>query len=127
MYKVVWFLKRKPGITAAQFREHYESSHSLLAKRHLGHLMSGYRRNYMTECWGGNVTGPDGAAGFGPREWEFDCIAEWEMNDEAAFDEIMRIVSSPEIGPLFHEDEEHFLDRAATLLIKCEACDTGTD
>lgn len=126
MYKVIWLLKRKPGISHGQFRDHYETSHAELAKRHFGGLMLGYRRNYSAECWGGNVTGPEGTAGFGPRDWEFDCIAEWEMPDEAAFDEIMRIVASPEIGPLFHADEEHFLDRGATVLIRCELHDTGT-
>lgn len=126
MFKVIWFLKRKPGITHEQFRDHYENSHSVLAKRHFGHLFTAYRRNYKTDCWGGGVTGPDGTAGFGPREWEFDCIAEWETRDEAAFDEIMRLVAHSEIAPLFYEDEEHFLDRDATVLIKCRMYDTGT-
>lgn len=126
MFKVIWFLKRKPGITHEQFRNHYENSHSVLAKKHFGHVMTAYRRNYKTECWGGGATGPDGAASFGPREWDFDCVTEWETEDEAAFEEIMRIVTLPEIAPLFYEDEEHFLDRDATMLIKCRTRDTGT-
>lgn len=92
MFKVIWFLKRKPGITHERFRDHYENSHSGLAKKHFGQLMTAYRRNYKTDCWGGGVTGPDGGSGFGPRDWEFDCIAEWETKDEDAFNEIMRIV-----------------------------------
>jgi hypothetical protein len=126
MYKIVWLLKRKPGITHEQFRDHYENSHSVLAKKHFGHLLTAYRRNYNAESWGGGVTGPDGSAGFGPREWAFDCIAEWEMRAEADFIEIMRLVALPDIAPIFYADEEPFLDRDATMLIKCEMRDTGT-
>jgi len=126
MFKVIWLLRRKPGITHEQFRDHYETSHSVIAKKHFGHLMTAYRRNYKTDCWGGGVTGAEEAASFGPREWEFDVAAEWEMPDEVAFDEIMRIVSAPEIAPIFYADEEHFLDREATMLIKCDMRDTGT-
>lgn len=48
------------------------------------------------------------------------------MRDEGDFDEIMRIVALPAIAAAFYEDEEHFLDRGASILIKCETRDTGT-
>jgi hypothetical protein len=48
------------------------------------------------------------------------------MPDEAAFEAIMARFSEPEIGRLFYEDEEHFLDRDAIMLIKCDSRDTGT-
>jgi hypothetical protein len=38
MFKVMWLLKRKKGITFEQFRDHYENSHSILGKKYLGHL-----------------------------------------------------------------------------------------
>ena len=49
MYKVMWLLKRKAGISHAQFREHYENSHVRLAHKYIGHLMLDYKRNYKTE------------------------------------------------------------------------------
>ena len=55
MYKVMWLLKRKAGISHAQFREHYENSHAKLAHKYIGHLMLEYKRNYKTETWGGGV------------------------------------------------------------------------
>src|SRR4051794_32707745 len=39
MFKAIFFLKRKPGISHEQFREHYENSHVKLADKYLGHLM----------------------------------------------------------------------------------------
>lgn len=125
MYKVMWLLKRKEGITPEQFRDHYENSHAVLAQKYFGDLLIEYKRNYKTEAWGGGVpTEKDGA--FGPIAWEFDCIAEWVMPNEEAFDQINRLFAHPVIGKEFHDDEEHFLDRASVTLIKCDMRDTGT-
>jgi hypothetical protein len=126
MYKVLWFLKRKPGITHEQFRDHYESSHAVLAQKYLGHLFLGYRRNYPTEVWGGGAIA-DGGAGFGRREWSHDCVAEWILPDESSFEQVMALFSDPVIGRIFYEDEEHFLDRDSILLLKCDSRDTGVD
>lgn len=125
MYTVLWFLKRKPGITHEQFRDHYESSHAVLAQNYFGHLLRHYKRNYKTETWGGGVVSGGAGGGFGPKPWDYDCVTEWIMTDEAAFDEIMAMVGDPVIGKIFHDDEEHFLDREAMMLIKCDPRDTG--
>ncbi|CAN7328086.1 EthD domain-containing protein [Phenylobacterium sp. LjRoot225] len=125
MYKVLWFLKRKAGITFEQFQDHYETSHSVLGQKYFGHRLLEYKRNYKVETWGGGVTGEDGGHGFGPKPWDYDCVTEWVMPDEAAYDEIIRLLADPVISKVFYEDEEHFLDRDATLLIKCDARDTG--
>ena len=131
MFKVLWMLKRKDGITLEQFRHHYETSHAALAQKYFGDLMIEYKRNYKTETWGGGVPtaksaeGAEGG-GFGPVDWEYDCIAEWVMPSEAAFDEINRIFADPVIGKEFHDDEENFLDRGSVLLFKCEVANTGT-
>lgn len=124
MYKVMWLLRRKAGISHAEFREHYENSHVKLAHKYIGHLMLDYKRNYKIETWGGGVP-TDTGGGFGPVEWAYDCVTEWVMPDEAAFDEINRIFADPVIGKIFHDDEEHFLDRDSILLIKCSVVDTG--
>ena len=124
MYKVMWLLKRKAGISHAQFREHYENSHVRLAHQHIGHLMLEYKRNYKTETWGGGVPTEVGG-GFGPCEWDYDCVTEWEIPHEAAFDQINAIFADPVIGKIFHDDEEHFLDRDSILLIKCDLVDNG--
>ena len=125
MFKVFWLLKRKPGVSHAQFRAHYEASHSQLAHKYFGHLMTGYHRNYVTAEMGATETA-DGVVTFGPREPEYDCIAEWMMPDEAAFDEINRILAQPEVREIFNEDEKRFADRSAFRLVRVEVVDTGT-
>jgi hypothetical protein len=120
----MWLLKRKKGLTLDQFREHYERNHVVMAQKYIGHLLIEYTRNYKTETWGGGVP-TVGGGNFGPMEWEYDCICEWVMPNEEAFDEINRIFADPLIGKEFHDDEEHFLDRESVLLFKCKVIDTG--
>jgi hypothetical protein len=126
MMTVMWLLKRKPGISLEQFREHYEGSHAKLGKRYLGHLLLGYRRNYVlpAETAGGAsaVMGKVLAA----KAWDYDCMTEWDLADEAAFERVVAILSDPVIGKLFHDDEEHFLDRSSVRLIRCERLESDT-
>ena len=126
MYKVMWLLKRKDGISHEQFRAHYENSHARMAQKYFGDLLVEYKRNYKTETWGGGVPTEPGGGTFGPCDWQYDCIAEWVMPDEAAFEKINAIFADPVIGKEFHDDEENFLDRASVMLVKCAAYDTGT-
>lgn len=117
MFKVIWLLKRKQGITFEQFREHYETSHAILGQKYLGHLLVDYRRNY-------DLAQETGAP---PQERTsgFDCISEWVLRDEAAFDECMRLLRDPAIGKQFLDDEEHFLDKGSVTLVRCDCRDTG--
>ena len=125
MFEVFWLLKRKPGITLEQFRTHYETSHSRLAHAWFGHLLTGYHRNYVTATFESTVQA-DGSVSFGPVEPEWDCIAEWMMADEAAFDEINRILTAPEVRAVFNEDEKRFADRTAFRLVRVDVVDDGT-
>src|SRR4051812_36712285 len=109
MIKVIYFLKRKPGITHEQFREHYENSHVQLARKYLGHLMISYKRNYPTQVRASR------SQGLRPAQWDFDCITEWILADEAALEEVYRIFKIPEIGKEFDDDERRFMDRDAVI------------
>jgi hypothetical protein len=123
MFKAIFFLKRKAGITHAQFRRHYENSHVKLADKYLGHLMTGYVRNYRTAVRGSRSLGRQTA------QWDYDVITEWTLPNEEALEEIYRLFADPVIGKAFYDDEEHFLDRDATLVIHCkeeDVVDTGT-
>jgi EthD domain len=120
MFKVAWLLRRKPGITHDQFREHYETSHAVLGQKHFGHLITSYTRNY-------NPPSPEPGPDATPTErliaatrWDYDCITEWEMRDEAALDEVFALLLDPVIGRIFHDDEEHFLDRSSVRLVRCD-------
>lgn len=120
MFKVLWLLKRKPGISFEQFCEHYENSHSVLGQKYFGHLFLDYRRNYDRALEAGASGGVAGLLTSG-----YDCIAEWVLRDEQAFDECMDLIADPVIGKIFRDDEEHFLDSSATRLLICDTRDTG--
>ncbi len=115
--KILWMLKRKPGTTPTQFREHYERSHAAIARKYVGHLLMGYTRNYQTEAWGGTATDP---AGFRQRPFDYDCITELVVADEAAFEEMARIFGAPAASAELIEDEHKFLDRWATVMLRCD-------
>jgi hypothetical protein len=123
MYKVIWMLRRKPGISFAQFRDHYESSHAVLGETYFGHLMLSYTRNY-------NVPLPTPGPAASPieraiaaKQSSYDCITEWVLRNEQALTEVFALLFDPVVGKLFHEDEEHFLDRSSVELVVCDVRD----
>lgn len=126
MLRIAWLLRRKPGITHAEFRDHYERSHSALGKQYLGHLMLGYRRKYNVRDEDAANSADPMVRAFAAKAWDYDCIAEWDLRDEAALGEVFAILSDPVIGPIFHDDEEHFLDRNSVRLVRYDIRDTGT-
>lgn len=126
MYKVIHLVKRKPHMTHEQFREHFERSHAPMALKYCGHLFSEYRRNYVNMVLGGGDPRVEGS-GFGEMEWGWDLLSEWIMPSEESFNEIQRIMESPDIKRLFEEDEDRFIDRKAIVMMPCTAvCNTGT-
>jgi hypothetical protein len=125
MYKVLHFLKRKDHVTHEQFKAHFERSHAAMALKFCGHLFQEYRRNYIgTVYTGGDSRDP--ASGYGPRIWDWDLISEWILPDEAALNEIYRIMQLPGIDELFHADEDRFIDRRFTVTVPCDVADVGT-
>lgn len=126
MITIQWLLRRKPGISFEQFRDHYETSHAVLGAKYFGHLITGYRRKYVlpveVAASGSAVMGAVLAA----KGWDYDCIAEWDLRDAAAFEQIVAMLSDPVIGKLFHDDEEHFLDRSSVRLARYETWETDT-
>ena len=113
--KVMLLLKRKAGMSAAEFQEYYERSHVALAHKYLGHLFADYRRNYMLPVEGGQGESQNP----GLANPDYDAVTEIWMKDEAAWAEMQRIMADPEIGRIFMEDEEHFLDRPALRIFPC--------
>jgi len=122
MVKMIFMLKRKPGISVEQFREHYEGSHVKLAHKYIGHLLTGYRRFYPNFA----ILNPSNQPADRPptpHSFEYDAITEMEVADEAALAEINRIFNDPEINPVLAEDELKFLDRASTVMMVVDHVD----
>ena len=124
MFKIIWLLKRKAGMTPAQFREHFERSHAPMAQKYVGHLLSEYRRNYLSEFRFDVEARTDGFA-YEAREWTWDLLSEWVMPSEEAFNEVMRIMTEPRIAAEFREDSSKFSEQVSTVMLRGEVVDTG--
>lgn len=125
MYKVLWLLKRKQGISHEEFREHFEREHAPLALKYIGHLFVEYRRNYIDQAMGRLGVDDRGESLYGAMDWNWDCISEWILRDEAAFGAIQAIMTGDVIKQ-FHALEEKFMDREAQVMLRCAVADTGT-
>lgn len=113
--KVMILLKRKAGMSHADFVDHYENSHVVLAHRYLGHLFVDYRRNYPLPVVERVGDAPNPAVADSP----FDAITEIWLADYAAWLEMQRIIADPVIGKIFMDDEENFLDRPSLRIFPC--------
>jgi uncharacterized protein (TIGR02118 family) len=116
MIKPMELIKRKPGISRDEFIRHYEEVHAPLALKCFP-TFSRYVRNYA-------ITLP------GPEEPDLNCITEiWFDDIEGAMTVIDALggykddaVSgyTTEIGRVFHEDEEKFMDRGSRVSLLVE-------
>ena len=123
MIKIICSLKRKRGLTRQQFREYYESSHAVMAIKEQGHLMVGYRRNYLMDPMP-RLTDPENERQVddeGP-----DVITEICLRDQAALEEFGKIFNDPAKHQMFIDDEKRFLDRDASRWGICEIVENDT-
>ena len=125
--KLIFMLKRKPGVTKEQFREHYEKSHSVLGRKYIGHLLTGYHRNYPVHASLSPSKQRETGEPSPEVDFEWDVITEMRVKDQAAVEEMVKIFNDPEIGPIFVEDEHRFLDRDQVLMLVCDEMNTGTE
>lgn len=125
MIKIVYFLRRKNGITHEQFREHYENSHVVLAKKYIGHLLKDYVRNYPTFALRNPSNIPEGTEPE-PYDIGYDCITEMYVESEADIAEMTRIFNDPEVNPVLVEDELKFLEREEIVMIMVDVVNNGT-
>lgn len=119
MFKIVILIKKKNGMSREDFIHHYETSHSVIGKRLLGHLWVKYVRNY-----------PRGLMEHQPEDTSvddsYDAVTEIWLKDEAAMEEMGRIINEPENNKLILADEEKFQERLKTRLLIVDEIDTGT-
>ena len=121
MIKLVILLKKRSDVTTEQFRHHYETSHAYHAMRHFGHLFVEYRRNYPISS--SSFAAADERADIDPAVDsvpEFDAVTEIVLQDQAAFDEFLRLLAVPETRRFFSEDEARFTDRVRSKFTVCE-------
>ena len=119
MPKIVILIKKKPGMSREDFINHYETSHAVIGKRLLGHLWTKYVRNY-----------PTALMEYQPEQHavsdSYDAVTEIWLKDDAAVEEMTRIINMPENNKIILEDEEKFQDRLQTRLLMVDEYDNGT-
>lgn len=119
MQRVFVLLKRKPGMSFEDFRNHYENGHALLGEKYFGHLFASYRRNYIP----GGMRFSDGENG----ECAYDCLTELVFRDPEGYRELKRIAGSPEVHAILKADEEKFLDRTLSMNAISEPIESDVD
>ncbi len=98
--KTVGLMPRRPDITRAKFREHYENNHAPLALRNIANFpFQKYVRNHL------NSDAPDDILGA-----PVDSLSEFWFKDAAAVDQARAFLGTPE-GEIVREDERRFTDQ----------------
>lgn len=114
-YKVLIFLKRRPGMTLEAFRDYYETHHVALTSKHLVGA-SRYVRRYVDPA-PNNETGVTG-------ELDFDVITELWFEDPATVKALIRIGSDMKFPTEILADEEKVFDRSKTRYATVLECDS---
>lgn len=105
MFKILIFLKRKPGLTLEAFRDYYENVHAKLALKHPG-AMKRYIRRYVRPL-PNMITGET-------EELDFDVVTECWFESKEAF----AAGSVPEdLRAEIAADEERVFDRPKTRFV----------
>ena len=116
MIKIIFLLKRKQGLTLAEFRNYYEENHVKLAYKLHSDLIVDYRRNYVKSAIHDPSSTPPGQT---PPAYDigYDCITEMWVKDEAALEEMARRMNDPKINPVIVQDESNFMERPAIVQV----------
>lgn len=102
VYKVLIFLKRRPGMSIESFRNYYEDVHAkLCAKYAVGARR--YLRRYV-EPLRQPLTGAN-------DEMDFDVITELWFDERAIFDTVLKYAARGTLPPDVLADEERLFDR----------------
>jgi hypothetical protein len=104
-FKVLIFLKRRPGMSLEAFRDYYEGVHSKLCEGYSRGARR-YVRRYV-QPRPNSLTGKD-------DELEFDVITELWFEDRAVFEKAVYHASRGELPAAVLADEERLFDRSKT-------------
>jgi uncharacterized protein (TIGR02118 family) len=102
VYKILLFMKRRPGMTLEAFQDYYETRHAPLAMKY-SQGVSRYIRRYLT----GHPNPETGETG----ELPYDVITELWFEDEAVFNGTVQYLSTSIMPDDIVEDERNLFDR----------------
>ena len=103
-YKIMLFMKRRPGMSIEAFRDYYENSHAPLCAKNISGV-SRYVRRYID---------PRPHPETGPvDELPFDVITELWFEDEAVFHATLNYITTTTMPDNIVEDERNLFDRTS--------------
>lgn len=106
MIKTIALLKRRSGMSVADFRHYYETRHVSLGLKYTRPEALRYTRRYLSA--------PEGADGQDP---DFDVAMELWFADKAAMDRVFQRLQRADIAAEIAADEEQLFDRARTRFL----------
>jgi len=118
VYKVLIFLKRRPGLSLEAFRDHYENKHVVVCAPYMKGVRK-YTRRYVTPL-------PNAITG-NNDEMEFDVITELSFDDQATVDLVLQYAAKGVLPPEVIEDEERVFDRKKIRFATFVECETPCD
>jgi EthD domain len=119
-WKILLFMKRKPDMTMAAFKEYYENHHVPLALANSGGRNSGitrYMRRYLSPL-------PHAESGIN-EELPYDVISELWFEDEAIFRSTVHYLSNTVMNEAVATDELNLFHRPTMRMAVVEECETG--
>ena len=106
----ITLLKRRPGMSRADFRAYYETHHRLIGERVLGGYATRYVRHFLTPADGTD------------QAHDADAILEIEFPNEAAMQACFAAMADPALQAEIAADEEKLFDRSRIRTFSVEAC-----
>jgi len=115
-YKILLFMKRRPGMTFDAFRDYYENHHAPLCAKYASGI-SRYVRRFLT---------PHPNPETGARdELQFDVITELWFEDEAVFRGTVKYLATSIMPDEVVEDEKRLFDRSRTRMATVVECESA--
>ena len=114
-YKILLFMKRRPGMTFEAFRDYYENHHVPLCLKYTSGV-SRYLRRFLTP-----QPNPETGA---TQELQFDVITELWFEDEATFRGTVQYLATSIMPDEIVEDEKRLFDRALTRMATVVECES---
>jgi hypothetical protein len=111
MFKVVALIKKKPGMSKADFIAYYEANHAPLARKCFPQIVQ-YRRNFID--LDNSIIMP------GMEPPDFDSITEIWYRDREAYDEMLSTHFMAGVQEIIEGDERNFLDQSMTRMLRVE-------
>jgi hypothetical protein len=118
MMKAVVLIRRKPGVSKAEFQAHYEAHHAPLAMTYISPFLVDYRRSYPLEAFS-YADAVDDVEPANGSEFGYDCITELWFADRAQMDAMLAVLADPSVRDVLTEDEDRFLDRDTIVFLPC--------